>query len=184
MAGGRRRLREEYRQVLLDLDQSRAEFLEAAAEVEKFRSDFNRLERTLRSRYGVEPAELAGLEVLARKSGLGELEEELDTADPVREDRWACEVRCMMAWKRAEAARKAYEKACDSLKRYQNHQKPWVRKLKEIAGLLREPAGTIGRELAEAKRLVDEYVRGFRHPDSEARWPLFLESFDEKEADE
>lgn len=77
----------------------------------------------------------------------------------------------MRAWKDHERSLKAYEECCGELRNYLEFRKPWIRSQKELAGLLGAPQGTIGRELADVRKLLQGCARAER----------LLEGLDENE---
>lgn len=171
VVGGRAGLREDYLAAQQRLEQVRCKFLEGAAGLEAASSLLRRKREELRRRFGLLGGDLLDLELIARQSPKGELDEELQASGAARQEKWACQVEYMRAWKDHERSLKAYEECCGELKNYLEFRKPWIRSQKELAGLLGAPQGTIGRELADVRKLLQGCARAER----------LLEGLDENE---
>ncbi len=171
VVGGRARLRKDYLVAQQRLEQIRCQFLEGAADLEAASSLLGRKREELQRRFGLQDAGLLDLKLIARQSTKGELEEELKASRAARQEKWACQVEYMQAWKGHESSLKAYEECCGNLRNHLEFRKPWIRSQKDLAELLGAPQGTIGRELADVRKLLQGY----------AGKESLLESLDENE---
>ncbi|MBL9128011.1 MAG: hypothetical protein JNL97_10210 [Verrucomicrobiales bacterium] len=158
--GGIARLREDYADTQQALETLRMEFRAAATDLAAKESQSTARFEALRRRFRPDPREWADLEAMAGRSTLTELEEEMLAADPAREEKWVCELEYMMALRRLDLARRAYEKARLEMAPYLGVRKPWVRSQKELSDVLGAPVGTMGRELAEIRRVLRDYPLG------------------------
>ncbi len=171
VSGGRAALRKAYLEAQGQLMAVQERFLEAGARLRLAAARVPAKAEELRRRFGLTPDALVELELIARKSLIGELEEEIQASDPDKEELWVCQVEFMLAWKRRAEAQKSYEQWLWRIGAYQHCRKPWVRSQRELAQLLGTPQGTIGRELAELRRELrrfpGEAAADFAQPDSE-----------------
>jgi hypothetical protein len=158
--GGMAPLQREYLAAQEDLMVMRERLLEAGEKLRVAAARPPSKAEELRGRFGAGAGELNELEQVARKSLIGELEEELRASDPGKEHRWVCEVEYMLAWKRHADARKSYEQWLEKLESYLRCRKPWIRSQRELARLRGAPQGTIGREMAELRRELNAYRIG------------------------
>jgi hypothetical protein len=151
--GGRNRLEAGHADAMAELNLAFEQYLEASGSLADAERCLESRERAVRGA-GASPADLAGLQIIARSTAMGELRDEIQALNPHREVRWHHEVEYMIAWKQREREQHRYEDACEPLQAYATLRKPWVRTQKELAGLfITHPStGAIGRELAAMKQ--------------------------------